>query len=189
MGLVAYLPRPPGPSQAEQLSGQLAVAAATSSSAATASSSATASSMTTANTMSSPAPAATFSSAASAAAKMRGGREATNPKYRRRKEPTIQSVQGGNLLVARFGGILRDIILMLERDLVAVVFRLMAFIDALANVGIVVPVDRAGLRRIATNLVWGQVLHQPRFVIGVEFDRREAGVGEHRLVLSNSLGL
>jgi len=35
------------------------------------------------------------------------GGESADPEYRRRKKRTVQSVQLGNLLVVRFGGILR----------------------------------------------------------------------------------
>ena len=78
---------------------------------------------------------------------------------------------------------------MFERHLVAVVFALVAFVHASANVGIVIPVDLARLNRVAAKFVRRQVFGESLFVGAVQFDRCEAGVGEHRFGLSNILRL
>jgi len=54
---------------------------------------------------------------------------------------------------------------MFERELIAVEFRLVSFVYAFANVGIVIPVNRSGLGRVAANLVRRKILDEPDFVI------------------------
>src|SRR5271166_1490992 len=108
---------------------------------------ATASSVATADSVSSSSVSAamttTMPAAMSPADKIWFGRETTNPEYRGRKKPAVQSVQRGNLLVIRFGGILRSVIFVLARHLVAIEFALVPFVHAGAKVRVVVPVDRA----------------------------------------------
>ena len=110
------------------------------------------------------------------AAKVWSRRESADPEYRRREERAVQSVKRRNLLIVRLGGILRSVTFLPLRHLVAVVIALVAFVNAHANVGIVVPVNRAGLCRVLANLVRREVFHQPALVVSFNFDRRESRV-------------
>ena len=74
--------------------------------------------------------------------------DSTDPEYWRWEERAVQSVQRRDLLIVRLGGILRSVTLLPLRHLVAVVVALVAFENAYANVGIVIPIDRARLCRV-----------------------------------------
>src|SRR5258708_361552 len=85
---------------------------------------------------------------AATSAKMWHGGDSADPEDGRREERGVQSVQSRNLLIGRLGGILRSVTLLPLRHLIAVVIALVAFVNAYANVGIVVPVNSAGLCRV-----------------------------------------
>ena len=119
----------------------------------------------------------------------RNGGHSTDPEYRRGKKSAVQCVQRRDLLVVRLGGVLRGVTLLPLRHLIPIVVALMAFIDALANVWIVVPIDRAGRCLITANLVRRQIFYQSAFFVSVDFDRSEARVGEHRFGFPHGLGL
>ena len=114
--------------------------------------------------------------ASAATTKMWYRRDSTDPEYWRREEPAVQSVERCDLLVVRLGRILCGVTLLPLRHLIAVVVALMAFINAYANVGIVVPVNRAGLCRVLANLVRRQVFYQAALVLSFNFDRLESCV-------------
>jgi len=124
-----------------------------------------------------------------ATSKKWNGGHSTDPEYRRREKSAVQRVQRRDLLVVRLGGVLRGVTLLPLRHLIPIVVALMAFIDALANVWIVVPIDRAGRCLITANLVRRQIFYQSAFFVSVDFDRSEARVGEHRLGFPDGVGL
>ena len=100
----------------------------------------------------------------------------TDPEYRRREKSAVQGIQRRNLLIVGLGGILCGVTLLPLRHLIAVVIALVAFVNAYANVGIVIPVNRAGLCRVLANLVRRQVFHKPALIVGFNFDLRESRV-------------
>jgi hypothetical protein len=126
---------------------------------------------------------------ATAAANMRDGGDSADPENRRREKSTVQSVQRGDLLVVGLGSVLCSVVLMLRRQLEAIEVALMSFVDACANVRVVIPIDRARLGSVAANLVRRQFFDEPDLIVSVELDIREAGIGEHRLGLANGLRL
>lgn len=77
---------------------------------------------------------------------------------------------------------------MRQRGLVTIEIALMSFVHARADVRVVVPVDRSGLRRVTANLMRRKFFHQPDLVVGVQFDLSEARVSEYPFGLSNVLG-
>ena len=114
--------------------------------------------------------------------------ESAIQKYRRRKKPSIDRIQRGNFLLLRFRRVLRRVTLRAERQLVAVVLALMAFVNARADFRIVVPEHRSGTGRIFSQVVRLKIFREPDLLGGIYFDRLKPRVGQHRLRRSNILG-
>jgi hypothetical protein len=111
----------------------------------------------------------------------------TDPEYRRRKKRAVQGIQWGDLLVVRFGGVLRSVTFLPLRHLVAIEFALVSLVHARTTLRVVIPVDLIGLGRIAADFVREDVFHEPDLLRSIDFDRGEARIGEPRLGLSNSV--